>query len=303
MKLQQSILKTIAYFNIFNFPLTAEEIKVHLYKYGKPVNLEKIQETLDQIVENEIIECVREHYVSKGRAHLIETRKTRKFIAEKFWARTNLYGQYMRLVPFVRMIAVCNNLSYDNPTEQSDIDLFVVIEPGRMWTARLIITLILQFFGVRRHRKKIAGRFCLSFFITSRKLNIGPLQIKPEDPYLAYWTQTLTPIYGEDIYLQFIEANKDWLFSEYKLKFPETAKRHRFVPEKSYLKNIWEYLLKGWFGDFIEYILKKTFKRKTLKSMNQVGVNSNVIVTDDILKFHNYDRRKEYLEKWRNSIC
>jgi len=302
MNLKDSILKTIAYFDLFDFPLTAEEIKEYLYNYNKPIHIKEIKGTLEQMKEDEIIEEIKEHFVLKERVSIVEVRKARKFIAEKLWNRTKLYGQYMRTVPFVRMVAVCNNLSYDNPNEQSDIDLFIVIKPGRMWLARLIISLILQFYGVRRHGNKIAGRFCLSFFVTTNKLNMEYLQIKPLDPYLAYWTKLLSPIYGEEIYEEFKKENETWIKEKYGLKFSDDSKKHMYVESDSKLKKFFEWLFGGLIGNLIERLLKKSFKKRTLHKMKKLGHEASVIVSDDMLKFHNHDKRGEYLEKWKN-IC
>jgi len=209
----------------------------------------------------------------------------------------------MQRVPFVRMIAVCNNLSYDNVDEASDIDLFVVIEPERMWIARLIITLILQFFGVRRHGNKVAGRFCLSFFVTTRRMDMTILQITPEDPYLAYWAQTLTPIYGEITYELFKAANQSWLKEKYNLTVPDSCKRHLYPSRESLFKRFLEWMLNGHFGNGIETLLKKTFKKKTEAAGKRLDEHASVIIEDDILKFHNHDRRKEYLEKWEKTVA
>jgi len=302
MNLKKSILKTIAYFDIFNFPLTAEEVQGYLYKYSDPAHIKEIKGTLEEMCEEGSIEHLRDYYLLKGRGVIIETRKTRKFISEKFWQRTNIYGQYMKLVPFVRMLAVCNNLSYDNASETSDIDLLVVIEPGRMWIARLLITLILQFHGVRRHGRRVKGRFCLSFFITTNRLNMESLQIPDEDPYLAYWTQNLSPFYGKSVYGEFKKLNEPWLSDQYSLKFNEYSERHLCTIQETKLKRILEWIFSGKLGNLLEWLLKKTLKKKTLRSMGKLGVDADVIVNDNMLKFHNHDRRREYLKKWKEKI-
>jgi len=295
MHLQKSILQTIAFFDIFEFPLTAEKIQEHLFNYRKPIHIKEIKGTLEGM---EQIEKIHDYYVMKGRGKLVDIRKARKFIAEKFWGRVRQYGQYIVKVPFVEMVAVCNNLAYDNPTELSDIDLFIVIKEDRMWIARLIITLILQFHGVRRHGDKIAGRFCLSFFVTPKKLNMEPLLLKPSDPYMAYWTKLLMPIYGEDTYKKFREENAGWLYANYGLKFSDRPNYRFAFREKNFSKRFLELIFKGWFGDFIEFLLKKSFKKHTYRKAKKLGPEASVVVTDDMLKFHNRDRRKEYLEKW-----
>lgn len=295
MILSDSILKTIAFFDLFEFPLTAPEIKDHLYQFDRPLHIKEVEGTLRQMMEEGKLEAIKDYFVLKNRTNLVETRKTRKFIAEKLWNRVKLYSAWMQRMPFIRMIAVCNNLSTDNVDEKSDIDLFVVAEPGHLWTARFFMTCLLHFFGVRRHGSHIAGRFCLSFFMTTNKLNIGELQISPEDPYLAYWTQTLTPIYGESMYEEFKKVNGSWLKESYGLFFLDFARRHLyFLPE-----NRFKQFLEKCFGNWFETLLKKTLKKKTLESQQKLGPNPSVIVSDDILKFHNEDRRQEFLEKWK----
>lgn len=297
-ELVKSIMDTIRFFDLFDFPLVADELMDYLYKYSKPLHVKELKATLAYLVNADKLAELKGHFVLSGREPIVETRRARKFIAEKFWNRTKLYGQYMRTVPFTRMIAVCNNLSYDNPSRQSDIDLFIVVKPGRMWLARFLITLILHFFGVRRYGNKVAGRFCLSFFVTSDKTAMEEFELPGEDPYLAYWTKNLRPIFGEDAYSEFKERNKEWL-SAYGLSFDDSRKKHMYLYEDGNIKKFSEWLLGGFIGNQVEKLLKATLKKKTLRSMRNLGVNANVIVTDEILKFHNYDRRKEFLERWR----
>lgn len=297
-ELVKAVLNTIRFYDLFDFPLIAEEVQAYLYKYFKPLHIKELKATLKYLVNVGKLSEIRDYFVLPGRESLIEKRKTRKFIAEKFWNRTKLYGQYMRSVPFTKMIAVCNNLAYNNSSSTSDIDLFIVVRPGRMWLARFLITLILHFYGVRRHGNKVAGRFCLSFFVTSDKTDMREFELPGEDPYLAYWAKNLRPIVGEKEYLEFREKNREWLAS-YGLEFDDSYKKHMYHYEDGRLKKFWEWILGGFLGDQFEKLLKATLKKKTLRSMRNLGVNANVIVTDEILKFHNYDRRQEYVERWR----
>lgn len=300
MNLKQSIRQTIAFFDLFDFPLTAEEIQSHLYQYDKEVHIKEIKGVLSEMPE---IEKIHDYYVIQGRAHLLDIRKAHKFIAEKWWGRVRLYGQYLINIPFVEMIAVCNNLAYDNARETSDIDLFIVIREGRLWTARLWITLLLQFFGVRRHGNKIAGRFCLSFFITPSKLNMESLLTKEhEDPYLAYWTTLVTPIYGKETYEKFKTENQSWLKNKYQLRFGEL--NHKAFPFGKNKKNksFFEWLLGGWPGNQMEKIIRFFLKKRALKKKEQLGSQASIVISDEMLKFHNIDRRQQYFDEWVENI-
>jgi len=124
------------------------------------------------------------------------------------------------------------------------------------------------------------------------------LQIKPEDPYLAYWTKLLSPIYGEKTYEEFQNENSEWLAEKYGLRFSESGNKHMYVHSESKKKKFFEWLLNGYIGDLIEVLLKKTLKKKTLRKMKHLGPEASVIVSDDILKFHNHDKRVEYRDNW-----
>ena len=107
--------------------------------------------------------------------------------------KTQRYARLVSWIPGLRMIAVCNSVSMYASEKDSDIDLFVVTDPGRIWLVRGLLTLALQLFGVRRYGHLVKGRFCLSFFATTEALNMGKIAL-PEDPYLEAWTYHLIPI-------------------------------------------------------------------------------------------------------------
>ena len=48
--------------------------------------------------------------------------------------------------PFVEEIFLANSITFNALTPTSDIDLFVITKKGRIWTARLIMSLILRVF-------------------------------------------------------------------------------------------------------------------------------------------------------------
>jgi hypothetical protein len=52
-------------------------------------------------------------------------------------------------------------------SENSDIDLFIITSPDRLWLTRLMVTFIFQVLGKRKTAKKHKDNFCLSFFATT----------------------------------------------------------------------------------------------------------------------------------------
>src|SRR3989338_10492249 len=119
-------------------------------------------------------------------------------LENNLWLKVGRYVPFLRIVPFLKLVAVCNNLAFGKVKEKSDIDLFIIAKSGRLFTVRILVTGILHCLGVRRHGKKIAGRFCLSFFVDDKNLNLEPIAID-KDVYLAYWIKNIRPVLDDGI--------------------------------------------------------------------------------------------------------
>jgi hypothetical protein len=125
---------------------------------------------------------------------------------------------------------------------------------------------------------------------------------KPEDPYLAYWTKWLAPVYGEESYRKFADENRGWLKQSYGLNFTEENLKRITFRGKSGTKKFFEWLWGGKLGNWTENLIKKIWKPRTSKHAAALGPEASVVVNDDTLKFHNRDRRKEYLERWQKTV-
>jgi len=94
--------------------------------------------------------------------------------------------------------------------ENSDIDLFIITQKNRLWTARIFTTFLLTVLWKRKTAKKHAGQFCLSFFISEVELSLEKIALE-NDIYLSYWLHTVIPIVNrEAVFEKFIEENQAW---------------------------------------------------------------------------------------------
>jgi len=286
------LLEIITYFDLFDYPLTKEEI----------FNFSKIEASE---WENKNIEIKDDFYFLKGRSEIIEIRKAREKHAQTLWKKTYFYLKFLKLIPFLKMVAICNTLAFNHPEKDSDIDLFIITTKNRLWTARILTTFLLQILGVRRHGKKVSERFCLSFWCTEEALNLKNIQIKPNDPYLAFWCLTLKPVLGNSLYKNFIQKNHDWIKEKYKLKF-RIPQPHQERLKKSFHSNLiaklLEKILNGKLGNYLEKKIKNKLQPRAEKKAKQAGPKSSIIISDNMLKFHNHDKRKNIYEKWQEKL-
>ncbi len=213
-------------------------------------------------------------------------------IEKDLWNRVNRYVPWLRFVPFIRMVAVCNNLSFGKVKLDSDIDLFIVARKDRLFTVRILVTLFFQIFGVRRYAGKEAGRFCLSFFIDDSVMDFKSIAIS-NDIYLAFWISNLKIIVDDGCSYEFLSSNS-WINRYFESKVVLDENHKRYKP-----KSILNFLFPKSFENFMK---KWQLKRARQKSKS-VGFESSLILTSHMLKFHNLDRRAYYRDKWMKKFA
>lgn len=305
--LEKSVLKTISYFDVFDHPLTLMEVYKWLYQPDQKYSLHQVSQVLNSEAFKSYISHKYGFYFLLNRDDIVRTRLNRYSIAEKKFRRALKTVKFLRFIAFIKMIAVCNNVGYNNGSKDSDIDFFIIVSKGRLWWARLVITLVTTLLGVRRHGNKIVDRVCLSFYTADNHLNLDDISLKPLDPYLIYWFATLAPIYDRDnTYHKFMSANS-WL-KEYLPNFYLTnLSLRRSVSDSkliSFLRNIDKAILSTRLGDFLENVSKvvELKKIKVYFGSSPSESNTNVVMTDDMLKLHKTDRREKYKKLWEEKI-
>jgi hypothetical protein len=213
-------------------------------------------------------------------------------IENDFYQKLYKYIKYISWIPWLRMIGIWNSISMNCATVNSDIDLYIVTAPNRMWLVRILITLIFQILWVRKTPKHHAGRFCLSFFSTTDALDFWKFKIS-NDIYLYFWILYFKPVLDiNNTYSHFLQKNKLWAnFSKYPEKIQENKKYIKYSKNKSE-RNIFSIL---W--DILDNLFKKIFLPKTLWHYEKIWKPYGIIITNDMLKFHNWDVRKEISDK------
>ena len=58
---------------------------------------------------------------------------------KELFHKTQDFVRFVRWIPGLRMIAVSNSLAMYATHEESDIDLFVITAPNRLWIARTLL--------------------------------------------------------------------------------------------------------------------------------------------------------------------
>ncbi|XOU94067.1 MAG: hypothetical protein ACNFW9_04445 [Candidatus Kerfeldbacteria bacterium] len=295
--LEKAIIDTVAYFDIFDYPLTDMEIWKWLVFNNdeiKSVSLFDVKSILsDSDYLQSKIEFSQGHYFFRGRKDIINIRRQRYSLAEKKYRRALNVIKILRFAPFVKMVAICNTLAFSNSRDESDIDLFIVTKRNRVWQSRFWVAGFLKLFKMRPSNNKSKDTICSSFFVDEDHLNLEKFSIK-NDIYLLYWITQIIPVYNYDIYDKFVSANT-WT----KKILPNTLQinpvKKRSLSKVKLFKVIIDFVL--------TFFPEKIFKNYQLKIMpanlsKLANKDTRVVVNDNVLKFHDNDRREIFLQKW-----
>lgn len=199
--------------------------------------------------------------------------------------KANKYIKLLKYIPWIKMVAIWNSVAMNYAKDDSDIDLFIITSPKRIWIVRILTTLIFELLWVRKTTKFHAKRFCLSFFSTTDWMNFKDFAIE-NDIYLYFWIVYLKPILDFDNTFDTFLASQTWAdFSDYKVLIEEN---------KKFIKFLWNsFWNKCKILDYIDNILEKIFLPKTIKSYELLWKPYGIIINKNMLKFHDHDIRKE----------
>lgn len=297
--LEKEIVSTLAFFNQFEKALTIEELFENLYKENplreKPTD-KQLREALSNLEERKQIEA---HTTNTGIAIHLKGKKIadRTEYNEQLIDKVHRWSWLFKLCPFIELVAVCNTLGFNAAKKGSDIDLFIVTSNKRLFTGRTFITTLTQMFGLRRHGKKIAERFCLSFLVDKKSEDVFKLAFE-DDIYFTYWLKNLRLVYARNDHAiqDLMGSNKYWV-SQY-LHHPN-FNTENVKKGKNIFGRFTEFLLGGGLGNLIENNLKKWQLERARTKAQELPDTSGTILSETILKFHNVDKRKEIHANWK----
>ena len=270
MPLQNAIIETLAYSDIFDYPLKVDELRRFL------VISASLHEVEQSAAEMKDISFRDGYYYLAGRDEIVELRKHREAASQKTFKRAMFYGRILGALPFVRMVALTGSLAMLNLSKNPDMDFMLVAKHGRVWTARafaILLGKIARLFG---------DTICPNLIISERTLD-WPLP----DLYSAHELCQMIPIAGLDFYLRLFDANQ-WIKSFLPNANPKTSEV--FATSK-----VWravEFPLQGSLGAKLE---SWEMSRKIKKFSAQPGFGEETVFTADICQ-GNFNHHRQWTQ-------
>ena len=275
--LLRSVFHTLAYSDVFDYPLTAGE--VYCYLTSMTASLEEVTQTL---ADETLFTRVGNYFTLRGREEIARTRKRRAEVANQLWPKAARYGRIIAMLPFVRMVAVTGSLSMNNTAEDQDVDYLIVTAPNRLWLCRALSILVARF-------AKLEGvTLCPNYLVTT-----NALELQERSLYVAHELAQMIPLSGMEIYYRMCRLNR-WVadFLPNAAFMPERFQVVKPVQTPARLQRALEILLSLPFGNWLE---KWEMNRKIARLRREQSASFESYFSADVCKGH-IDRHRQKTE-------
>lgn len=146
-------------FEIWRFALDPAGTGIRMPSYDDTLHV------LDTLIAEGVLVEKHGYYAARGHEQYIEERL---FATHRIWGKRQKalrWARRMIRLPYVEGVFAYGSLATGFVKEESDLDVYVVLRNERMFTGRMLATLFLEMFGVRRTSRRIKDQVCLNHFV------------------------------------------------------------------------------------------------------------------------------------------
>lgn len=307
---RNSILATIIYYDIFDFPLTLLEIskylisqkRFHLINDSPHINLSDIRDEIDKLVSAGFIGHKNGFYFLSGREGLYDLRMKRDKIASQKWKKFLKIIKFLSLAPYLRGVFASGSMAINNTDDKSDFDVMIITKFRRLYTCRFFLWLISSILGARRKKnEKVApNKLCFNHYITDDSLYIPHISIFNAQTYI-----NLKPVMIDNELIDRFYLSNQWLDDFiYNFQPQKEFVRRSVIPNRFFkiLAKAGEIILNSFIGNWLELALKRYQQSLIIKNPATYEAGGRVIFSDTELEFHPHSFEKVVIEKYKKGL-
>lgn len=290
--IEEAILRTVLYADVFSFPMTRREIH-HFLIADAPVSFESVERTLaaSTLLAHALITdgvC----FACAGREALFAQRQTRDDVSAGLWREALTHGRWLARIPFVRMVGLTGALAMRNAAhERDDVDYILVTRDQRVWIARAFAILLVRL--ARRRGVTLCPNYVLSMSVLAQN---------KRDLFIAHEVAQMVPLHGLELYHTMRAANA-WS-ADY---LPNASGAFYVEPEQTVggvwrvLKAALEWLLGGALGSRLEQWEYQRKQRRFAAEMAQKAYHA-AHIDDKRVKGHFDDHGHPVLRQYAERL-
>lgn len=272
--LERAILRALIYFDIFQYPLSKQEII--LFCNIVPENLKSVERVLDRLCNRLLIFKFDDLYSIHNSIGLADRRRCGNKGAIEAMPKAIKRAKLIQAFPFVRSVNISGSMSKNYFDADTDVDFFVITSKNRIWLTRLMLTFYKKVFLLNQRKY-----FCVNYFIDTQQFLIPDKNL-----FAATEIVTLKNVTGDKYYHQFLQENA-WVSAYFpNFEIPILIAQNSRMPV---FKRSMEKLLSGKFGDRIDDIcfsLMQFFLRRKYRYLNETQFEVNMRGNKHASKHH-----------------
>jgi len=287
---ERAILRTLLYADVFDYPLTADELVHYLEESRCSPDYVLSSLSMPGWLKDKITQF--DGFITlRGREGLVLLRRARRLSSARLWRKARIYCRLLSILPFVRMVAVTGALAMDNSDDHDDIDVMIVTEPNRVWIARAFSILV-----VRASRLAASNTLCPNYVLSHESLCLEPRSI-----YVAHEFAQMVPLFGLEVYRKMRATNR-WIAGVLPNADCPLHQEPEYRPGliSRSLKRAAEFLLSGELGDRLE---TWEMRRKIRKlSHGHAVAGASVVLDRTQVKGHFADHGARIASKYQGRL-
>jgi hypothetical protein len=242
-RIQQDIFKVLLYFDIFQHPVTSEEIHTYLPSHHSSPSL--IDGECRSYPMNALIGEQNGFYFLKSRGEsCVSIRRLKERRAKRRLKIARAVASLIRYFPFVRGIFISGELSKGVASPDGDIDYVIVTSERRLWICRTLLILFKKI--VLLDSRKF---FCLNHFVSEHHL-----EVQHRNRYTAMELITLKPLENPQL-LERYQSENLWITNYFPNWIHRTNDASLAKRNCPWLQCVIELPFHGAIGDILERLL------------------------------------------------
>jgi len=290
---EKEILAVLCFFDVMNLPLTLLELKKWL---KSEISFSRLTELLLGVNLARLVQEQDGFYFLAGRQEILKSRLANYLSSSKKITKARRIIKILKYFPWLEASAIYSSVSLFNADKVSDIDLFFIMAPGRLWSARFWLNLFLKFFRLRPTPRTSQDKICASYLVTSDALDLTKANLVQDDWWHYYGLANFLFVFADDNLKEKFFSVNNWL-KEYFFGFQPADFAKSEIIRYRRLKNFFQ-ALAGLVPESFYRALQLLILPSKYKAI--MNLDTRVIINSQIIKLHQRDKGRAYNQLFLN---
>ena len=301
VKICNALVRTIAYFDVISYAPTWMEVSAWLEWSGAagfevvgPPSVEELNHARATLIDDAQIDEQQGRIALHGRMdELLSLIAERSVLFPRKIRHARKVVRYLSHIASIRFVALVNTTALAHARNEGDLDFFIIAQQGRLWSTRLLTVSPYRMLGKLAHKDAKPDAVCFSYFISDDAPDLSSHCLPDDDPYFRYWFLSLLPLFDDGVGTDFWNAN-----SLLRAKHP-CATQWILPPDLAVSVPYLRVSVPRFAERYAKQFQERWFPEPIRSRKN---LDTSVLISDDVLKFHTEDRRSMYREAYQKRL-